>query len=97
MPARSFPNVLMALAWLVLIGGWVLAVGAYFVIGSETCTTVGVPLAGDIEACQDTTAQSVLLFVVVGFAATVGSLFLWALRWILLTLQAIEENTRRGS
>lgn len=96
MANRSFPQLIFMLAWVVLIGGWALAVAAYFVIGSETCSEVQIPLAGSVEACQDTTAQSVLLFAVVGFGATVGSVFLFSLRWVLLTLQAIEENTRRG-
>lgn len=96
MPTRTFTNLLAPLGWLVLIGGWALAVAAFFVIGSETCTTVDVTLVGDIEACQDTTAQSVLLFAIVGFGGTVASLFLWTARWILATLQDISENTRRG-
>jgi hypothetical protein len=68
---------------------------AFLVIGSETCTTVAVPLAGPIEACTDTAATSVVLLVVIGFAATVGSLFLFALRFLLLTMADIEDNTRR--
>jgi hypothetical protein len=34
--------------------------------------------------------------MVVGFAATLGSLMLLGLRFMLGTLDAIEENTRRG-
>lgn len=95
MNSRTFADWLGPLAWLVLVGGWVLAVIAFFAIGTETCTTVEVPLAGLIEACTDTTAQSVILLVVIGFGATIGSLFLWALRHLLAVLSEIETNTRR--
>jgi hypothetical protein len=95
MTARDFARWLLPLAGLVLVGGWVLAVVAFIAIGTETCTTVAVPLAGEVEACTDTSATSVVLLVVIGFAATVGSLFLFALRFLLLTLAAIEDNTRR--
>lgn len=94
MSAKSFANLLVPLGWAVLVGGWALAIAAFFVIGSQTCTTVTVPLAGNIKACQDTTAQSVILLAVVGFAATVGSLFIWALRHVLSVLAEIETNTK---
>jgi hypothetical protein len=94
MDSRTFAGWLNPLAWLVLVGGWVLAVIAFFAIGAETCTTVEVPLAGLIEACTDTTAQSVILLVVIGFGATIGSLFLWALRHLLSVLSEIETNTK---
>ncbi len=94
MNVRSFADLLVPLAWSVLIGGWVLAIVAFFVIGTEICTTVSVPLAGPIEACTDTTAQSVMLLVITGFVATIGSLFLWVLRHLLIVLSEIEENTR---
>jgi hypothetical protein len=98
MDIRRFSEWLNPLAWAVLVGGWVLGVVAFFAIGSETCSTVNAPLVGLIEACTDTTAQSVILLVVIGFGATIGSLFLWALRHVLATLSAIEANTRdRGS
>ena len=95
MSARDYARWLGPLSAAVFVGGWVLAVVAFLVIGSETCTTVGVPLAGPIEACTDTAATSVVLLVVIGFAATVGSLFLFALRFLLLTLADIADNTRR--
>jgi len=95
MDSRTFADWLSPLAWLVLVGGWVLAIIAFFAIGTETCTTVEVPLAGLIEACTDTTAQSVILLVVIGFGATVGSLFLWALRYLMTVLGEIETNTKR--
>ncbi len=94
MDARTFIEWLNPLAWLVLIGGWLLAVIAFVAIGTETCSTVEVTLVGPIEACTDTTAQSVILLVVIGFGATIGSLFLWALRHLLLAVSAIEANTR---
>ncbi len=95
MSARDYARWLGPLSAAVFVGGWILAVVAFLVIGSETCTTVAVPLAGPIEACTDTAATSVVLLVVIGFAATVGSLFLFALRYLLLTLAQIEDNTRR--
>jgi hypothetical protein len=94
MNARSFADLLAPLGFLVLVGGWVLAIVAFFVVGTETCSTVDVPVVGFVEACQDTTPNAVILLTVIGFGATVGSLFLWALRHMLLVLNQIEENTR---
>ena len=94
MTARDYARWLGPLAGLVLAGGWVLAVVAFVAIGTETCTEVAVPLAGDVTACTDTTTSSVVLTVVIGFAATIGSLYLFALRFLLLTLADIEANTR---
>jgi hypothetical protein len=94
MNARSFADLLVPLAWAVLIGGWALAVAAFVAIGTESCTKVAVPVAGTIEACQDTTAGAVIMLTVIGFVATVGSLFLWGLRHLLTVLVEIEENTR---
>lgn len=94
--ARGFARLLVLLAGAVFIGGWVLAVVAFFVIGTETCATTQIPLAGEIKVCQDTTATSVVLLTVIGFAATVGSLFLLAIRHLLMELAEIEQNTRRG-
>ena len=96
MNARSFADLLSLLALVVLIGGWVLAIVAFFVVGTETCSTVEVPIAGVVEACQDTTPSAVIRLTVIGFGATVGSLFIWALRYILVALNQIEENTRSG-
>ena len=93
MDARAFVNLLGPLAILVLMGGWVLAVIAFLVVGTETCSEVAVPVVGVVKACQDTTAEAVILLTVVGFGATVGSLFLWALRHVLMVLSQIEENT----
>ena len=93
MDARTFGNLLGLLALLVLVGGWVLAVVAFLVVGTETCSEVTVPLVGVVKACQDTTAEAVILLTVVGFGATLGSLFLWALRHVLVVLNQIEENT----
>lgn len=95
MSARDYARWLGPIAVLVFVVGWVLAVVAYIAIGTETCTTVAVPLAGEIEACTDTTTTSVVLAIVIGFAATLGSLFLFALRFLLLALAQIEDNTRR--
>ncbi len=94
MTARDYARWLAPIAGLVLVGGWVLAVVAYVAIGTETCTTVAVPLAGQVKACTDTSTTSVVLAVVIGFAATVGSLFLFALRFLLISLSEIEANTR---
>lgn len=95
MTASDYAKWLGPAAAVVFVGGWVLAVVAFLAIGTETCTTVAVPVAGDVEACTDTSATSVVLLVVIGFAATVGSLFLVALRFVITTLAEIEENTRR--
>ncbi len=94
MNAQTFADWLGPLAWLVLVGGWVLAIIAFAVIGSETCSTVEVALVGPIEACTDTTPSAVILLTVMGFGATVGSLFLFALRHLLVVLNEIESNTR---
>lgn len=93
MDARNFVNLLGTLSLAVLVGGWVLAVVAFLVIGTETCSEVTVPVVGVVKACQDTTAEAIVLLTVVGFGATVGSLFLWALRHVLAVLSQIEENT----
>jgi hypothetical protein len=95
MALNRFVEWLLPLAVVVLIGGWALAVVAFFVIGSETCTTVEVPLAGPIEACTDTRATAVILLTVIGFGATISAVFLVGLRYLLGSLEAIEENTRR--
>ena len=94
MNVRSFADLLVPLAWAVLIGGWVLAIAAFVAIGTESCTKVTVPVAGVLEACQDTTAGAVIMLTVIGFVATVGSLFLWGLRHLLTVLVDLEENTR---
>jgi len=94
MNVRSFADLLVPLAWAVLIGGWALAIVAFFVIGTETCAEVEVPLAGILQVCQDTTAQAVILLTVIGFVSTVGSLFLWGLRHLLTVLSEIEEHTQ---
>ena len=95
MTAHDYTRWLAPLAAIVLVGGWVLAIVAFIAIGTETCTTVAVPLAGEVEACTDTSATSVVLLVVIGFAATVGSMFLLGLRFMLQALSKIEENTRK--
>ena len=77
MNARSFAALLGPAAWAVLVGGWVLAIGTFLAIGTESCTRVAVPVAGTIEVCQDTTAGAVIMLTVIGFVATVGSLFLF--------------------
>ena len=77
-------------------GGWVLAIVAFLVIGTESCADVQVPLAGALRVCQDTTSSAVILLTVIGFAATVGSFFLLGVRFLLLALADIEQNTRKG-
>ena len=96
MNARSFADLLVPLAWAVLVGGWALAIVAFFAIGTESCTEVQVPLAGLIKACQDTTAGAVIMLTVIGFVSTVGSLFLWGLRHLLAAMNEIVDNTRSG-
>ncbi len=94
MSARSFAGLLVPLGWLVLVAGWIVAVGAFLIIGTANCATVQVPLAGGVKVCQDTTPQAVILLAVVGFSGTIGSLFFWSLRYLLLVLADIESNTR---
>ena len=96
MDARRFAALLIPLAGAVFVGGWILAIITFFIIGTETCAMVEIPLAGPIEVCQDTTADAVILLTVIGFAATVGSLVLVALRFMLLTLAEIADNTKRS-
>ena len=96
MTPASYTRLLVPLSALVFVGGWVLAVVAFFVIGTETCANVQVPLAGAINVCQDTTSNAVILLTVIGFAATVGSMFLLGLHFMLRTLTDIESNTRKG-
>ncbi len=96
MTTESYTRMLKPLAALVFVGGWVLAIVAFFVIGTQSCADVQVPLAGTLQACQDTTANAVVLLTVIGFAATVGSLFLLAMHFLLATLNDIESNTRKG-
>jgi hypothetical protein len=94
MNSRAFADLLWPIGWGVLIGGWALAVVAFLVVGTETCANVAVPIAGVIEVCQDTTPNAVILLTVIGFGATIGSLFLWAMRHFLILLSDIAENTR---
>jgi hypothetical protein len=94
MEAKPFAGLLAPLAALVFVAGWVLAVAAFFVIGTETCAQVNLGIAGRVEVCQDTTSSAVILLTVIGFAASVGSLFLLALRYVILAMAGIEENTR---
>lgn len=97
MTASDFTRWLGPLALVVLIGGWVLAVVAFLAVGSETCTTVQVPVAGPIEACTDTRATAVILLSVIGFGATVSAVFLLGLRYLLGSLNEIEANTEEDS
>ena len=97
MTSRSFADLLLPLAALVLIGGWVLAGVAFAVIGTETCAEVNLGIAGRASVCQDTSADAVILLTVIGFTATIGSLFLVALRFMLVTLADIADNTNRGT
>lgn len=94
MNTSDFTRWLGPIAGIVFVGGWVLAVVAYIAVGDQTCTTTTIPLAGPIETCTDTTAVSVILVMVVGFASTLGSLLLLGLRFVLASLDAIDENTR---
>ena len=96
MTPTRFAELLGPMAAAVFVGGWALAVVAFFVIGTETCADVQVPLAGSIEVCQDTTASTVMVLAVIGFLATVGSLVLLGMRFLLLALADIQENTRNG-
>lgn len=90
-PGR-FAELLGPLSIAVFIGGWILAVAAFLVIGTETCADVQVPLAGAIEVCQDTTASTVAVVAVIGFLATIGGVVLQGMRFLLLAVT--EEKTR---
>jgi hypothetical protein len=92
--APTFARLLGPLAALVLAGGWVLAIAAFFLVGTETCVTTQVPLVGGIETCQDTTSTAVVMVAAIGFAATAGAVVLWALRYVITALSAIDDNTR---
>jgi len=96
MDARGFAGLLGPLAAGVLVVGWILAVASFFVIGTETCSNVNLGIAGRAEVCTDTTSSAVILFTTIGFAATVGSFFLFALRFMLLVLDDIRVNTGRS-
>lgn len=86
---------LRPIAALVFVGGWVMAIAAYFIIGTETCATTDVPLVGAIETCTDTTSTVIVIVVAIGFAATVGSLALLVLSHVVDSLREIEANTRK--
>jgi hypothetical protein len=92
MDTRTYANLLGPLAVAVFIGGWILAVVAFFAIGTETCTDLSLGIAGRAQVCTDTTSSAVVLLTVIGFAATVGSMFLLALRFMLITLDDIREK-----
>lgn len=92
MTSARFAGLLAPLSAAVFGGGWTLAVVAFFVIGTETCADVQVPLAGSLEVCQDTTASTVLVLAVIGFLATIGSLVLLGMRFLLLTIADIGQN-----
>jgi hypothetical protein len=94
--ARTFIQWLGPIAALVFIGGLVLAVIAYIAVGSQTCTDVNLGIAGRVNACTDTGPTQVLLATVIAVFSTLAALFLWGLRYLLATLEAIEENTRRN-
>src|SRR6267143_1190273 len=49
MTAAGYTRLLVPLAALVFVGGWVLAAVAFFVIGTRTCANVQVPLAGTLQ------------------------------------------------
>jgi hypothetical protein len=92
-PAR-FAELLAPLAGAVFVGGWALAIVAFLVIGTERCADVRVPLAGAIKVCQDATSSTVLLIAVIGFLATIGSLILLGMRYLLLAVADIHGNTK---
>ncbi len=89
--ARAYAQLLGPLSALVFVGGWILAVVAFFVIGTDTCAEVVLPLAGGVEVCQDTTASTVLVVAVIGFMATIGGMVLLGMRFLLL---AVAEQTQ---
>jgi hypothetical protein len=92
--SRQFAGLLVYAGWVVLVGGWALAIAAFFIIGRESCATVQLPLAGPLDICQDTTPQAIIVLAVVGLGATLGSIFLWSIRYLLLAAEAIEASNR---
>jgi hypothetical protein len=95
MTASRFTQWLGTLAAIVFVGGWALAIVAFFAVGSETCSDVNLGIAGRVRACTDTGPTQVILASVIGFGATISAIFLWSLRYLLGVLETIEENTRR--
>jgi hypothetical protein len=95
MTASNFMQWLGPLALVVFVGGWALAIVAYFAVGAETCSDVNLGIAGQVKACTDTGPTQVILASVIGFGATISSIFLWGLRYLLTVLEGIEANTRR--
>lgn len=89
MDNASFTRLLGPLSVAVFVGGWILAIASYFIVGTETCATVPVPLVGELEACQDTSATAILLVIIVGFVATVSATLLFAMH---LILTAVNES-----
>jgi len=96
MAVRDFARWLVPIAFVVLIGGWILAIVAYFAVGSQTCTNVNLGIAGQVNACTDTGPTQIILASVIGFGATLGAIFLFGLRYLLGVLAEIETNTRSG-
>ena len=94
MNARSFADLLSLLALVVLIGGWVLAIVLSSSSAQRRVQRWKCQSPASSRPRQDTTPSAVILLTVIGFGATVGSLFIWALRYILVALNQIEENTR---
>ena len=83
---RAFARLLTPLSVVVFVGGWLLALIAFLVIGTQQCADVHAGLAGTLQVCQDTTSNAVIMLTVIGFAATVGAVFLLSMRFLILAL-----------
>jgi hypothetical protein len=94
MTSRDFARWLAPLAALVFVGGWILGIIAYIAVGDQTCTTTTIAIA-EAETCTDTTAVSVILLMIVGLGSTLGSLWLLCLRFLILSMAEVAENTQR--
>jgi hypothetical protein len=95
MTSRDFARWLAPIAAFVFVGGWIFGVVAFLVVGDETCTTTNLGIAGQVVTCTDTTAVSVILLMIVGLGATLGSLWLLCLRFLILSMAEVAENTQR--
>lgn len=81
MTPRRVARLLRPIAAVVFFGGWAFAIAAFFIVGTETCAETQVPLVGAVQTCTDTTLTVLVIVATIGFAATVGSLVLWALSY----------------
>jgi hypothetical protein len=78
-------NALNVLAWIALVGGQLLAIGA---AASYDCTETF------IDSCDDAGSDAVLLYVSVAITTLLSALFMFAAGYGLLLLDRIERSSR---